>query len=164
MTTTYIRGAVPLAEVAAVTKRPVAAVEAEALELGLHVVEDWAGRHALAEADAQRLVSGDARRDREHDAAWAAHLAACARWTAARDTAVQKAYADAQPAPGRLGGGAAADAARQAASEAGRRYEETTPPPLWEGREDGNAGRRFTDRPAKGLIARTVGRVKAGAR
>ena len=43
-------------------------------------------------------------------------------------------------------------------------FERATPPPTWQGTGEEMATRRYSDRPAPGLLERVVGRVKAGAR
>jgi len=145
---TYIENSVTIKEIATVTKRTTAEVEAEAVELGLFVGQDWAGRPAIADQDAEQLVSGEARRSREDAAVWQAFLARCATWTAARDQAVQDAH-DAVGADPRSGPQKHSDA-RDAAVEAGRRFEMSTPPPTFApGVEDGNAVRRYSAPAAK---------------
>lgn len=54
----------PLAELAKLTKRTVDRVEAECRELDVFLGRDWCGRPAVAETDAEQLVSGEARRAR----------------------------------------------------------------------------------------------------
>ena len=83
--TAYIEGALSLKAVAAVTKRTIADVEAEALSLGMFLGADWAGRPAVAERDAQQLVTGEARRVREHDLAWRDFEDRSRAWEATRD-------------------------------------------------------------------------------
>jgi len=139
----YIEGSVPLAEVAKVTKRTTAEVEAEAVELGLFLGTDWAGRVAVAEDDAHGLVGGSARRTREDEVAWRTHLDACETWTRRRDEAVRDAH-DAVGADPRSGP-EKHSAARDAATEAGRRFEAANPPPTFvPGVEDGVAVRRYS--------------------
>lgn len=160
--THYIEGAVPLAELARATKRPVAEIEAEAVALALFVGIDWAGRPALGERDARQVVTGDARRAREHDDAWQEFLTRCATWTDARDQAVRDAHeaigADPRQGPEKH------SAARDAGIEAGRRFELSNPPPTWvEGVEDGNAVRRYSDRPQDGGLLKRAAAALTGA-
>ena len=162
-TPVFGRNLVTLDELAKVTRRKVDDLRAEAFDFGFLVGIDWAGRPAIDEQEARQLVTGEHKAAREHDAAWAAHLADCAAWTAARGVAERPAYEEVA-ARGRRGPDADS-AAREAATEAGRRYEQTTPVPLWQGTDSGNAVRRYTERPAEpGLLKRAAGRVKAGAR
>jgi hypothetical protein len=158
----FLRNLVPLADVAKVTHRTVDEVRAECAGFGFFIGIDWAGRPGIDEQEAHQLVTGEARRAREHDAAWAAHLADCARWMSTRDAAVRAAY---EAAGGGKSRGQDIDAAaRDAAAEVGRSYERSTPVPLWNGEESGNAVRSYSVAPQPGLLARAVGRVKAGAR
>src|SRR5829696_9156564 len=83
---TFIDGAaVSLAEVAKHLRVPISEVEAEARQLNLFVGVDWAGRPALAAVDAQRLVSGAARRDAEHAKAQSAFTVGQADWQRRRE-------------------------------------------------------------------------------
>ncbi len=157
----FIESSIALSEVAKLTKRSAAEIEAEATELDIFVGVDWAGRPAIAQRDARAIATGEARRVRESEAVWAAHLAACAAWNAGRDAAVRAAH-DAVGADPRQGPEKHSQA-REAAVEAGRRYEQTTPVPLWQGTESGNAVRNYSTKP-EGLLKRAAGRVKAGAR
>ncbi|MFG3493780.1 hypothetical protein [Streptomyces sp. NPDC047928] len=84
---------VTLAEIKAATGRKADKVRAECAELGLLVVDDWAGRPAVTVVDARELVSGAIRKAREHAAAQDEIRAACARWEAER-AAVTTAAAD----------------------------------------------------------------------
>lgn len=94
-----------------------------------------------------RIVSGEARRVREDEVAWATHLDACASWTTARDNAVREAQRDTELAAQRAGRGgpAAASAGLEAARAVGREFETSTPPPQWGDEPDGNARRLYTD-------------------
>jgi len=123
---TYIQNGVTVKDITAVTKRTVAEVEveveAECRDLGLFLGTDWAGRPAVSEVDAERLVSGSARRTREDEAAWSSHLALCQQWTARRDELVRSVQRDAELAAQRAdrGGGDAAQAGVEAGRSAGR--------------------------------------------
>ena len=157
----YGRDLALIDEIAKVTKRTVDDVRAECTEFGFFILADWADRPGIAQDEARALVTGDARTSREHDAAWAAHLADCAAWTSNREAAVRAAYKD---AGGDRGHGPDADSrARDAATATGRAYEHSTPVPLWQGEESGNAVRQYSERPL-GLLKRAAARVKAGAR
>jgi hypothetical protein len=157
----FITKAAPIAEIAAVTKRKAADIEAEAISLGFYIGVDWAGRPAISTSEARSIVTGDARRDREHDAAFAAHIAACAAWTRGRDKAVRDAHADHLAAPRK--GRTASDPivqgnAKEAARDAGRAYELDTPIPLFDGMDTGNASRVYVDT-QRGLIRRAAAKV-----
>ncbi|MEO7980334.1 MAG: hypothetical protein ABI807_05530 [Sporichthyaceae bacterium] len=155
---TYIENAVTAKEIAVVTKRTVAEVEAEAAELNVFVGTDWAGRPAVSEVDARQLVSGDARRVRESEAEWSSFLARCATWTLTRDELVREAQRAAELASQRdgHGGGAGATAGVEAERAAGADYETSNPPPTWGDQRDGNARRLFTAEPGDrpGLLDR----------
>jgi len=165
MSDIYIEGAIPLAEVAKLTGRKVVEVEAEAVELGLFVGQDWAGRPAIADEDAHQLVSGSARRTREDEVAWATHLDACASWTTARDNAVREAQRDTELAAQRAGRGgpAAASAGLEAARAVGREFETSTPPPQWGDEPDGNARRLYSESGRPRLLDRARDLFNAGA-
>ena len=90
---TFIDGAaVSLAEIAKHLRAPISEVEAEASQLNLFVGVDWAGRPALAAVDAQRLVSGAARRDAEHAKAQSAFTVGQADWQRRREEGRRAAY------------------------------------------------------------------------
>ena len=160
---TFIENSVTIKEIATVTKRNVVEVEGECAELGMHVGVDWCGRPAVAEVDAQQLVTGEARRVREHDARWSAHLRDCEDWTRRRDEAVRAGHervgADPRQGPEKH------SQAREAAIGAGREFELTTPVPLWEGVECGNCVRQYSERDAKpaGLLDKARDLFAAGA-
>lgn len=159
--THYIEHAIAIKEIAAVAKRTTSEVEAEARELDMHVGQDWAGRAAVEEQDAQQLVSGEARRTREHDALWRTYIDECSAWEADRDEAVRAAHAAVGANP-RSGPERHAQA-RDAAAEAGRAYEQANPPPTFQDGADSAAVRRYTERPPEpGLLRRAVDAVKAG--
>jgi len=160
----FIENAVTIADIAAVTKKKAADVKAEAVELNFTVGCDWAGRPAVAARDAQQLTSGEARRTREHESAWASHLAECKAWMSRRDAAVRSAREAATSRSAVVGG---RDFARvqEAGDEAGKSYELGTPVPLWQGTDTGNATRLYTDRTADSLLKRIARRgVKVGVR
>ncbi len=144
MTQTLIENAVTLADIAKVIKSPGAQVEADALELSLYVGHDWAGRPAISVTDAAGLVSGAARRDRDHTARWQAHTAASEGWELQREQVRSTAFEDAYEASLRQGRGApaAAAAGHEAAREVVRDFERKTPPPEFNGAE--TAPRLFT--------------------
>jgi len=131
--TTLIEAAVTLADVAKVTKSPVAQVEADCRELSLFIGADWAGRSALSVTDAAALVSGSARRGADHAAAHARWRADTEAWEAAREAERRRAFTDHFDAARRRGTGdpAAASAAAQAASAAIVDYEKSTPAPVF---------------------------------
>lgn len=162
---TFIEGSVTVKEIATLNKRTTVEVEDECRELGLFIGTDWAGRPAVSESDAHQIVSGEARRTREDARAWSSHLRSCEAWVAGRDEAVRgaaSAHTAASAAQGRFDPDADSRA-RAAGVAAGREFEESTPPPLWNGVEDGNARRMFSeagDRP--GLLGRALD-VLAGA-
>ena len=99
-----------------------------------------AGRVAVAEVAAERLVSWRCSRTREDEVAWATHLDACASWTAARDELVRQALQAAELAAQRAGrgGGDSAQAGGGGSSTDGGQWE-STPPPTWNGRGQRNA-------------------------
>ncbi len=134
--TTLIENAVTLQDIAKIMKITVTKVEADAGELSLFVGPDWAGRPALSVIDAAALVSGDARRDRDHDVAWRSHLASSEGWETAREAARSGAFQAARDAALRAGRGApsAASAGHAAAREAVGDFERRTPPPEFNGK------------------------------
>ena len=152
--TTYIPHAIPLTELAKVIGHKVAEVETEAVELGMFVGRDWAGRVAIADADAHGLVSGQVRRTRESEAEWTRHLAACEAWTHTRDELVRSSQAAAELAAQRAGrgGGDAAQAGVEAGRSVGVRYETTTPPPMIGG--ETTAVMLYAAEDRRGLLAR----------
>ena len=82
---------VTVAEVAAATGRKPAEVEAEARALNLTVRPDWVNRAALTVADARGLTTGEARRNLEHERAWAQHQRDTKAWTEGRSRAIAEA-------------------------------------------------------------------------
>ena len=64
---------VTVAEVATAMGRKPADVEAEARALNLTIRPDWMNRPALSVAEARGLTTGEARRNLEHERAWAQH-------------------------------------------------------------------------------------------
>ncbi len=131
--TTLIENAVPLADIAKTMKITVPKVQANAADLDMYVGVDWAGRPAVSVIDAAAYVSGSARRDRDHDAAWRAHLAATEAWEAAREAARRTAFEGAYQASERHGRGSAiaAAAGHDVAREAVRDFERSTPVPVF---------------------------------
>lgn len=126
----FFEGAsVAVAEIAAHLKQKPAAVEADALSLGLTVGTDWAGRLALSPADAGALVSGDARRQQEHLAAEQRVRAATADWEQRRNEVINAAYREVYLQKRSGGEGEAMAAGQNAARAAGREYELTVPRP-----------------------------------
>ena len=127
---------VPTAEVAAVLgKRATATdVEAEAIELGMLVQQDWAGRASLSAADAKSLLDGSARQTREHERRWAAHLKREANWQKAQlraaNAAAEKVRAE-QRASGRYIDGEAWGQQNAAARKAYIEFEKAEPKPEW---------------------------------
>ncbi len=128
--TELIENSVPVADVAKALKTTVAKVEAEARDLSLFVGADWAGRPAISVRDAAALVSGAARRDRDHDVAWRSHLASSEAWEANRERRRASAFQEAYDAALRQGRGApaAAAAGHEAARVAVGDFERRTPP------------------------------------
>jgi hypothetical protein len=131
---TYIENAVALSEVARACKLPLHQLVAEAQAAGTYVGLTWDGQPGVAEPDAQKLVSGEARRNAEHDAARARYVAAEQQWQAERQRIWQAAYFTGfNQAGGPRAGRASEEAGREAAREAVERYESTTPAPQWDG-------------------------------
>ncbi len=137
MTQTLIENGIALDAIAKTMKTTVARVETEARSLDVYVGVDWAGRPAVSVVEAAGLVSGDARRVHDHDAAWRAHLAATEDWEAAREAARRTAFQGAYDASERQGRGSAvaSDAGHEEAREAVRDFERRTPPPRFAGQE-----------------------------
>lgn len=158
ISTTYIPHSVTLIELAKATKRTTAEVEDELRQLAIFTGTDWAGLAAVSEVDAQQIVSGDARRAREDEAAWRAHLDACEAWTRTRDELVREAQAEAELTARRAGrgGGDAAQAGVEAGRSVGADYETNNPVPSWNGEPDGNARRLFSDDGRHGLLGRAL--------
>jgi len=134
--TTLIENAVALADIAKTMKTTVSRVEAEAHELSMFIGQDWAGRPAINVIEAATLVSGTARRDRDHDVAWRQHLADNESWESARERHRADAFAEAHDGALRRGRGApaAASAGHEAARAAVRDFEGRTPPPEFNGK------------------------------
>ncbi len=134
--TTFIETGVPLADIAKTMKTTVARIEAEARDLDVFIGQDWAGRPAVSVAEAATLVSGTARRDRDHDTAWREHLARSEAWEAAREGLRAGAFQEAHDVALRKGRGApaAASVGHEAAREAVRDFERRTPPPEFDGK------------------------------
>jgi hypothetical protein len=132
---TFIQGAVTIADLAKATRKSEATATAECTELGIFVGEDWAGRPAVAEADAHALASGQARAIRDRDAAWREHQNATEAWEADRQRAYESAAAAAHDRATRRGVGG--PSAHREASEAGqlaaREFERKNRMPLYEG-------------------------------
>ena len=121
---------VSLDEIATATGRRVPDIEAEALQLGLSIREDWRDRPALSMAEAKALVSGARRRDLEHEKGWARHLVECKDWRAARDQAARDAARKIRDQARRgISPGRVAAEAQRAATEAAEHYEKTVPRP-----------------------------------
>jgi hypothetical protein len=134
--TMTVEGGVPLAELARVMKATVPEVEAECRALSVFVGTDWAGRPAVLERDASRLVDGSERRDQEHRREWLAHLAQSEQWTRDRDAVQQSAHDAAwREAGGPRGGQFASEAGRQAARTAAEAFERTHPVPTVGGQQ-----------------------------
>lgn len=81
-----------VADIAKVLGRTAAEVETAAAELQMFVGEDWAGRSALTTTDAYALVSGTARRDRDHAAAQRAHHDRHEAWETGREAERRKVW------------------------------------------------------------------------
>jgi hypothetical protein len=122
---------VTVAEVAAATGRKPAEVEAEAKELNLTVRPDWMNRPSLTVADARGLATGEARRNFEHDRAWAQHQRDTKAWVEGHSRAIAEAAQKERAKAGTRGSGAASQAARDAALEAGVQYEKRNPRPAF---------------------------------
>jgi hypothetical protein len=135
---------VTLAEVAAATGRKVDQVEREARQVGLTVRPDWAGRAALTVDEAKALASGQARRDFEHEQAWAQHQLATKAWVGGRTRAIADAAQRVRSAAGSRGSGIVSLKAREAAVEAGRQYEKQIPRPSF-GAGIHSVGLEFTE-------------------
>ena len=75
-------------ELAAALNRKPAEVEREAAELGMLVNPDWQGRPTLTVDEAKGLASGDARRNLEHERAWAQHQRDTKAWVEGRSRAI----------------------------------------------------------------------------
>jgi hypothetical protein len=132
----YIEQAITLAAVASATGTTEAKVTEECRALGLFVGTDWAGRPAVLERDAARLVDGSERRDQEHRREWLAHLAATEQWTRDRDAVQQSAHDAAwREAGGPRGGQFASEAGRRAARTAAEAFERTHPVPTVGGQQ-----------------------------
>ncbi len=134
---THIPGAVPLADVAKQFKLTVSRLEDECRALHIYIGVDWTGRPAVADSDAYGLVSGKAREEHDHNAAWTAHQNLVDAWTRGRDEAVSVARGNAYRQAFLAGesNSKAEQAGLAAGREAGRRYEEEHPPPQWQGGE-----------------------------
>jgi hypothetical protein len=144
---TYIEGSKPLSEVARACKVPLDQLVAEAQRLAVYVGETWDGQPGVAEVDAQRLVTGEARRTAEYDRARATYLAAEQRWQAERQRIWQDAYFTGfNQAGGPRAGRASDEAGREAARAAVERYESTTPAPTWDGLTTPNLFKRVTSK------------------
>lgn len=153
--TTLIENAVTITELAKHLKATPADVEAEALAVQLFLGFDWRGEPALSASDARQLVTGQARRDHDQTAAWAAHQTATEQWEARRQDTWDAAY-NASMAASRNrghGSGEAAQAAQEAARTATARFEKATPPPEFNG--TATSALWYADGP--GLLERVLG-------
>lgn len=134
---TFTAVGVTLAEISEVTGRPPLDIEAEAVALGMPVYSDWADRPVLAAHDARALVTGEAQRIKEHEAAWRQHLAACELWTRRRDQTVRDAQEAVMSSAERRGQSRPAGEAlaREEALKVGAAFERDNPVPLWHGQD-----------------------------
>jgi hypothetical protein len=106
---------VTIRELAAALNRKPEQVEAEAAELGMLVKPDWAGRPSLSVADARGLTTGEARRNLEHDRAWAQHQRDTKAWVEGRSRAIAEAAKAVRAKAGTRRSGSVSQAARDAA-------------------------------------------------
>jgi hypothetical protein len=133
---------VSTAEVAVVLGRTASEVEAEAVDLGLLVVRDWADRPALSAADARSLVDGSRRAVAEHEQRWAEHQRQTEAWSAgaqAAAAAASKAVVDRARTRAQASGtpfvpdGRLHAEARAAGMAAAEKWERRTKRPRWLG-------------------------------
>ncbi len=157
----FIEGGVAVADLAKATKRSVADVEAECQRLDVWIGVAWDGRPAVSEREAAGLVSGELRREREHDVAWNRYSIDAEAWTRRRDEAVQIAAGIASRAATLAfeGPGDAQRKGVEAGREAGRKFEEENPAPVWQDGEQPLTERRFSD---PSLFRRMFDRVAGG--
>lgn len=158
---THIPGAVPLADIAKQLRTTVAKVEEECRALDIFVGVDWAGRPAVTDVEAYALVTGDGRKQFEHNRAWQAHAREAEAWQRARDEAVQIASSNAyrQASLAFEPNGKAQTIGHEAGREAGRRYEEQHPAPTWD-EATSLAQRRYTS--GDSVFRRALDRVVGG--
>jgi hypothetical protein len=130
---------VSLEEIATATGRRPAEVKAEARALNLTVRPDWMNRPSLTVADARGLTTGEARRNLEHDRAWAQHQRDTKAWVEGRSRAIAEAAKAVRATTGTRGGregqlrgaGSVSLKARAAAVEAGVQWEKRNPRPAF---------------------------------
>jgi hypothetical protein len=122
---------VTIRELAAALNRKPEQVEREAAELGMLVRPDWQARPSLTVDEARGLTTGEARRNLEHDRAWAQHQRDTRRWVEGRSRAVAEAARAVRAKAGTRGPGSVSQAARDAAVEAGVQYEKRNPRPAF---------------------------------
>lgn len=143
---TFIENARTLAEVAEVTRRTEAQVEAEAVQLGLYVGADWGGRPALSEWDASQLSSGLLRKQQESDREWLQHREATAKWETDRRAVYLTAHAEAYREAGGAMAGRRSDLAAQRAGDASVEvWQRKNPAPRWHGEATASLWRRVVD-------------------
>ncbi len=133
--TGFIESSVTLDEIARALKTTAAAVEAEADQLDLFIGRDWANRPALSTIDAAGIVSGTARREQSHDAAWRAHTAAVEAHEADREAVRVSAFRTSYDSEMRrgLGNSASAQSGHDAARAALYDFDASHRPPTFEG-------------------------------
>ena len=119
-------------EIAVVSGRKAADLQAEAVELQMFVETDWAGRPCLTAGAAKALISGEQRAVLEHEARWRDHLAAEKRWVKDRNRVMTEA-AEKQNAKhtGQHYDGESWARANEASVKAAKAYERSTPRPKW---------------------------------
>ena len=122
---------VTVAEVATAMGRKPAEVEAEAKALNLTIRPDWMNRPALSVAEARGLTTGEARRNLEHERAWAQHQRDTKAWVEGRSRAIAEAARAVRAKAGTRGQGHVSQAARDAAVEAGVQWEKRNPRPAF---------------------------------
>src|SRR5829696_4144048 len=126
----------PTVTVAEVAKRvggTVDEVKAEATALAVLIGVDWGHREAVSCREAFLLVDGWARKNRDHEDAFRAHMAALDRWQQERETVRRRVWQEASDDAVRRGFGApvAADKGHAAAREAVADFERRTPEPVF---------------------------------
>jgi hypothetical protein len=143
----FIENAVELTAIAKHLKTAVAAVEAECRALNLFIGLAWNHKPAIIERDAYELVSGAARRERDHGQAWRQYAELAEERTKQRDSVYLEATKNRK-----LRAADRVEAGRKAA----RRWEEEHPVPQWQDGSTPLASPRYLD---SGLFRRTFDRL-----